>query len=252
MTNLYDFGWRSCFIKNNEEKNIMERRDFLKLSLGAGVLAVVQFSGFGCTKKESAGPTLILPDLPFSEDALEPHLSAKTIKFHYRKHHQGYVNKVNALVKNTPYQDKGLTAIIFGTFNDPNQKTLFNQAAQVFNHTFFWSSMKPLGGGRPLGIMGNLIDGSFGSYENFCDQFVSAATAFFGSGWIWLVRNDKGLEIITTSNADTPIAHGRVPLITLDVWEHAYYLDYQNRRKEYATTYLNHLVNWEFAEKNLG
>jgi Fe-Mn family superoxide dismutase len=229
----------------------MERRDFLKLSLGVGTLAVMQWTGFGCTRKETTGPTLVLPDLPYPEDALEPHISAKTVKFHYRKHHQGYVNKVNALVKKTVYEDKGLTAIIFGTVNDPGQQALFNQAAQVFNHTFYWSSMKPLGGGRPLGEMGDLIDENFGSYEKFCEAFIASAIGLFGSGWVWLVQDDAGLEIVTTSNADTPIAHGFIPLVTLDVWEHAYYLDYQNRRGEYAKAYLNHLVNWEFAQKNM-
>ncbi len=228
----------------------MERRQFLKATLGMGALALIQLAGLGC---EKTGPsqTLELPDLPYPNDALEPYISSKTISFHHGKHHQGYVAKTSALVAGTPYQNMPVTEIIRGTHGDPGKAPIFNNAAQVFNHNFYWKSMKPNGGGRPSGEAGRLVDSSFGGYEAFREQFLNAAETQFGSGWVWLVKDAGGLRIVQTSNADTPIATGELPVLTLDVWEHAYYLDYQNRRTDYAKAYLDCLVNWDFAEKNL-
>jgi Fe-Mn family superoxide dismutase len=228
----------------------MERRQFLKATVGMGALAFLQMAGLGCEKTGSS-PTVELPDLPYPNDGLEPYISAKTISFHHGKHHQGYVAKTGTLVAGTPYQNMPLTDIIRGTHGAPGKAAIFNNAAQVFNHNFFWKSMKPNGGGRPSGEVGRLVDGSFGGYEAFRQQFLNAAETQLGSGWVWLVNDAGGLRIVQTSNADTPIATGEVPVLTLDVWEHAYYLDYQNRRADYAKAYLDCLVNWDFAEKNL-
>jgi Fe-Mn family superoxide dismutase len=228
----------------------MERRQFLKATMSMGALALIQLAGFGC-QRTSPSPAVQLPDLPYPNDALEPYVSAKTISLHHGKHHQGYVAKTSALVAGTPYQNMPLTDIIRATHGVPDKAAIFNNAAQVFNHNFYWKSMKPNGGGRPSGEVGRLVDGSFGGYEAFREQFLNAAQTQFGSGWVWLVNDAGGLRIVQTSNADTPIATGEVPVLTLDVWEHAYYLDYQNRRADYAKAYLDCLVNWDFAEKNL-
>ncbi len=188
-----------------------------------------------------------LPPLPWADDALEPHISARTISFHYGKHHAAYVNNLNKAISGSDLEGRSLEDIITSSSGG-----VFNNAAQVWNHTFYWNSMSPGGGGQPSGDIGAAIDASFGSYDAFRDQFATAAATQFGSGWAWLVRNDDGgLEIMQTANADLPLAHGRTALLTIDVWEHAYYLDYQNLRPKYIETYLDHLVNWEFAASNL-
>ncbi len=190
-----------------------------------------------------------LPSLPFDADALEPHISANTLGFHHGKHHNAYVTNLNNLVGDT---DKSLEDIIRETSGDETKAGVFNNAAQVWNHSFYWNSMKPGGGGAPSGKLADMINASFGSYDKFSADFKAAAVGQFGSGWAWLVVDGDGLKIVKTANADTPIAHGQVPLITCDVWEHAYYLDFQNRRPDYVQTFLDHLVNWDFAVGNLG
>jgi Fe-Mn family superoxide dismutase len=227
----------------------MDRRKFLKLSAGAGGLALLQMVGVSCAG--SGDGTIKLPSLPYKADALEPYISEETIRFHYGKHHSGYVKKVNRMIKGTAYANLGLGAIIQKTRGSAGEIGIFNNAAQVFNHTFYWNSMKPGGGGAPAGIIAEKIEADFGSYDAFKKAFTSAALSQFGSGWAWLVKDGDALKIIKTANADTPIAEGLIPLLTVDVWEHAYYLDYQNRRAEYVDAYLEHLVNWEFAETNL-
>ncbi|RMH67666.1 MAG: superoxide dismutase [Actinomyces sp.] len=188
-----------------------------------------------------------LPPLPWADDALEPHISARTISFHYGKHHAAYVNNLNKAIDGTDLAGKPLEEIITSSSGG-----VFNNAAQVWNHTFYWNSMSPGGGGQPSGDIAAAIDAAFGSYDAFRDQFATAAATQFGSGWAWLVKNaDGGLEIMQTANADLPLAHGKTALLTIDVWEHAYYLDYQNLRPKYIETYLDHLVNWEFAAANL-
>ncbi|QTA79123.1 Superoxide dismutase [Desulfonema limicola] len=230
----------------------MERRDFLKYSAGLGALALLNFSAIGCIGKSKTGQSISLAKLPYAENALEPYISAKTVSFHYGKHHTGYVNNINNLIPGTAFAKMSLKDIIIKTKGQADYAGIFNNAAQVYNHTFYWDSMKPGGGGIPEGRIGEKIKASFGSYEKFAHAFTEAAGSQFGSGWAWLVKNQEGLEIIKTANADTPIAHGITPIIVIDVWEHAYYLDYQNKRGDYIKTWLEHLVNWDFAEKNLG
>ncbi len=196
--------------------------------------------------------TFTLPPLPYAKDALEPHMSAQTFSFHHEKHHQAYVTNLNNLIKDTPLAGKTLEEIIMDSAKDPSKAGIFNNSAQVWNHTFFWNSMKPNGGGAPTGKIAEKINADFGSFDVFKEAFKQAAATQFGSGWAWLVLNNGKLEIMKTGNADLPMAHGKKAILTLDVWEHAYYLDYQNRRPDFTAAFLDHLVNWEFAEKNLG
>jgi Fe-Mn family superoxide dismutase len=196
--------------------------------------------------------TVTLPELPFVKDALAPHISEKTIEFHYGKHHNAYVEKTNALVKGTDLEGQTLEAIIQKTSGDAAKAALFNNAAQVWNHSFYWQCMKPGGGGKPSGAAAGLIDKAFGSYDTFAEQFKDAGATQFGSGWAWLVLKDGGLEITKTANADTPLAHGLKPVLTVDVWEHAYYLDYQNRRPDYLGAFIQNLINWDFVNSQLG
>ncbi len=188
-----------------------------------------------------------LPPLPYRQEALEPYISARTMSFHYGKHHQTYVDNLNKLTAGTPWAGQPLEKIIRETSGAADKAGIFNNAAQVWNHTFFWQSMKPNGGGKPTGRLLKLIEKSFGSFEEFQKTFVDSAVAQFGSGWAWLVQDGDQLKIVKTSNADTPVAHGQTALLTCDVWEHAYYLDYQNRRKDFVQAFLDHLANWEFA-----
>lgn len=195
--------------------------------------------------------TFQLPELPYAKTALEPHMSSKTFDFHHEKHHAAYVNNLNNLIKDTDLQDKSLVELIHLSANDNSKAGIFNNAAQVWNHTFFWNSMKPNGGGEPTGALADQINADFGSYQAFADAFKTAAATQFGSGWAWLVADkNKKLSIVKTANAETPLTQGLTPLITLDVWEHAYYLDYQNRRPDFIATYLASLVNWDFAAEN--
>jgi Fe-Mn family superoxide dismutase len=192
-----------------------------------------------------------LPALPYAQDALEPHISANTLSFHYGKHHNTYVTNLNNLVKDTDLAGKSLEDIVKAVAGDASKAGIFNNAAQVWNHTFYWHSMSPNGGGAPSGAIAAKIDEDFGSYDKFVEEFKAAATTQFGSGWAWLVLDGGKLKVTKTANADSPIAHGQTPLLTIDVWEHAYYLDFQNRRPDYIATFLDSLVNWDFANQNL-
>lgn len=192
-----------------------------------------------------------LPALPFPDNALEPHYSAKTLSFHHGKHHKAYVDNLNKLVAGTDLESRSLEEIIRATAGASDKAAVFNNAAQVWNHTFFWSCMKPGGGGKPQGDLAARIEEAFGSFDKFAEQFKVAAVGRFGSGWAWLVLENGKLAITSTPNADTPLAHGQTPLLTVDVWEHAYYLDYQNRRPDFVQAFLDHLVNWDFAARNL-
>ena len=192
-----------------------------------------------------------LPALPYAQDALEPHISANTLSFHYGKHHNTYVVNLNNLTKDTPLADKSLEDVVKAVAGDASKAGVFNNAAQVWNHTFYWNSMKPGGGGTPSGALAAKIEEAFGSFDKFKDEFKAAAVGQFGSGWAWLVLDGGALKIVKTGNADTPIAHGQTPLITCDVWEHAYYLDFQNRRPDYVQAFLDNLVDWDFAAANL-
>lgn len=237
-------------IEPRKREEIMKRRDFLKISAGLGALATLQMVGISCSRKAATGP-FSLPELPYDPDALAPHISERTVSFHYGKHHRGYVEKLNGLVHGTPLAELSLEEIVRKTHGQADQSAVFNNAAQVFNHTFYWNSMMPGGGGKPQGALAGKIDAAFGGYDQFAEAFADAAASQFGSGWAWLVLDGDALKVLRTANADTPIATGLKPLITIDVWEHAYYLDYQNRRKDYIAAYLKDLVNWGFAEKNL-
>lgn len=189
--------------------------------------------------------------LPYDTSALEPHMSAKTFEFHYGKHHAAYVTNLNNLTKDTPMADMSIEEVVKASFGDPSKAGVFNNAAQVWNHTFFWKSMKPNGGGKPTGELAEKINAAFGSFDKFKEEFKTAATTQFGSGWAWLVNDGGTLKVTKTGNAENPLVHGQTPLITLDVWEHAYYLDFQNRRPDFISTYLDSLVNWDFAAANL-
>lgn len=192
-----------------------------------------------------------LPPLPFHNTALEPHISANTLSFHHGKHHNAYVVNLNNLIEGKPQAEMSLEEIIMTSAGDAQLAPIFNNAAQVWNHTFYWNSMKPQGGGQPHGTLAELINRDFGSYEAFVAQFKQAAASQFGSGWAWLVMHHDKLAITKTGNADLPMVHGQHALLTCDVWEHAYYLDYQNRRPDYVSVFLDHLVNWGFAQDNL-
>jgi Fe-Mn family superoxide dismutase len=189
-----------------------------------------------------------LPPLPYAKDALGPHMSEQTLDFHYGKHHQAYVNTLNQLVEGTENERRSLEEIILAA--EPGTP-LFNNAGQAWNHNFFWHCMTPSGGGEPEGELKTAVEESFGSVDKFLQEYAEKATKLFGSGWTWLTRGDDGLEVVQTSNADMPLKHGQTPLLTIDVWEHAYYLDYQNARPAYVETWLQHLVNWEFVAANL-
>ena len=192
-----------------------------------------------------------LPPLPYAKDALAPHISANTLDFHHGKHHQAYVTNLNNLTKDTPLASKGLEEVIKEVAGDSGKVGVFNNAAQVWNHTFFWHCMKPAGGGKPTGQVASAIDQGFGSYEKFVEEFKNACVTQFGSGWGWLAAEDGTLKGVKTPNADLPLAHGQKALLTCDVWEHAYYLDYQNRRPDYVQAFLDNLVNWDFVNENL-
>lgn len=205
--------------------------------------------------KKGADMTFELPPLPYARNALAPHISENTMNFHYGKHHQAYVTNLNNLVKDTDLASKSLEEVIkisaAAKANDPTKAGIFNNAAQVWNHTFYWHSMKPNGGGKPTGELLAKIESDFGSYENFVTEFKNAGATQFGSGWAWLVLDGGKLKVTKTGNAETPLTTTAKPLLTMDVWEHAYYLDFQNARPTYIETFLNHLVNWDFAAKNL-
>ncbi len=193
-----------------------------------------------------------LPALPYAQGALEPYISGRTMSFHYGKHHQTYVDNLNKLVAGTPWAaEPSLEKVILESAGVADKAAVFNNAAQAWNHDFFWKSMQPAGGGSPVGRLMDMIGKSFGSFDKFKEAFTAAAVAQFGSGWVWLVQEGAALKIVKTSNADTPIAHGQTALLTCDVWEHAYYLDYQNRRKDFAQAFLDHLANWKFAASQL-
>ncbi len=182
-----------------------------------------------------------LPQLPYAMDALQPIISAKTLEFHYGKHHQAYVNNLNNLVKGSAFENAGLEEIILKA-----EAGIFNNGAQVWNHTFYWNCMKQNGGGEPKGALADAIVKTFGSFAQFKEKFTAASVTLFGAGWAWLVKNaEGGVEIVQTGNAGNPLRDGKTPLLTCDVWEHAYYLDYQNRRPDYVGMFFEKLINWD-------
>ena len=192
-----------------------------------------------------------LPPLPFAEGALAPLISANTLSFHYGKHHKAYVDNLNNLVKGTEFESATLERIIGDTAGKAERAGIFNNAAQIWNHTFYWNSLTPGGGGKPTGRLASMIDSDLGGYDQFRKDFAAAAVSQFGSGWGWLVSDGGKLKIVKTSNAELPLTRGQTPLLTIDVWEHAYYLDYQNRRADYVNALIDKLLNWGFAADKL-
>jgi superoxide dismutase, Fe-Mn family len=225
----------------------VSRRNFLIASAGAA--AWLALGGRSITAE--AATSHILPPLPYPENALEPVITANTIGFHYGKHHKGYVDNLNRLVAGTEYADLPLEKIITGTAGRADKAAIFNNAAQIWNHTFYWKSMMPKGGGQPSGILKSKMEASFGSVDACKKELAGAALSQFGSGWAWLVLDGDKLKVVKTANADLPLTTGMKPLLTVDVWEHAYYLDYQNRRADYVNAVLDKLINWEFALQNV-
>jgi Fe-Mn family superoxide dismutase len=223
----------------------LDRRLFLKTVLIGSAAAAGALAGFPVRGSER----FELPPLPYPENALEPYISARTLSFHYGKHHQGYVKNTNRLVG--PDMDGLSLEAVIKKASDLEDKSLFNNAAQVWNHTFYWKGMKPNGGGKPEGKLMESLSGAFGDFEKFKKAFTDSATERFGSGYAWLVLDGNSLKVVNTLNADTPLVHNQKPLLTVDVWEHAYYLDYQNRRADYVKAFLDHLVSWDFVSDNL-
>jgi Fe-Mn family superoxide dismutase len=194
---------------------------------------------------------LTLPDLPFAKNALEPHISERTLEFHYGKHHQAYVTNGNNMIAGTEFENLPVEDIIKKTAGNKDKAGIFNNAAQVWNHSFYWKCMKANGGGKPAGKIADKIKADFGSYEQFLDEFKKAGATQFGSGWAWLVLDNDTLKVVKTANAENPITKNLKPLLVVDVWEHAYYLDFQNRRPDYLTTFVDKLVNWDFVNSQL-
>jgi Fe-Mn family superoxide dismutase len=233
----------------------LTRREFV-LGTAAAAIAV------GATlvlPRGALAAAIELPPLPYADNALDPYISSNTIGFHYGKHHKTYVDNVNKLIAGSELADQPLEKIVTATAGKADKRAIFNNAAQVWNHDFYWKSMKPKGGGLPMKSVAAKIDKTYGSYDGFKKTFTDAAIGQFGSGWIWLVlKHDGDVTIVATPNAENPLTEPKTdevktmkPVLTIDVWEHAYYLDYQNRRADYVAAWLDHLVNWEFAEQNL-
>jgi len=204
------------------------------------------------SKAAQSGDAYVLAPLPYADNALEPVISAHTLSFHYGKHHKAYVDNLNKLVAGTAFSGQSLEQIITATVGQADKAGIFNNAAQIWNHMFYWHSLSPKGGGEPPAALKQKIEESFGSVDAFKQEFANAAITQFGSGWAWLAQDGSRLSIVKTANAETPLTRGIRPLLTIDVWEHAYYLDFQNRRPDYVNTVIDKLINWEFAAANLG
>lgn len=233
---------------NNSPEN-PGRRDVLAASAGIAVAAAV---GGTVQAAAAAKAPHALPPLPWADNALDPVISSRTIGFHYGKHHKAYVDNLNKLITGTPFADQSLEEIVKATAGKPEHAGIFNNAAQVWNHTFYWYSLRPNGGGEPPQALKEKIEASFGSLDALKQELLTAATTQFGSGWAWLVKDGDKLAVTKTPNAEVPLTSGKTPLLTIDVWEHAYYLDYQNLRADYVNALLGKLINWEFAAANLG
>lgn len=229
--------------------HFIDERVIVRLS----ILALCAFAGLFLMQCSGGGesPIFVKEPLPYSQDALAPHISAETMGFHYDKHYAGYVKKANALTKGGGFAGKTAEAVIQMTADDASQSAIFNNAAQAWNHAYFFKCLKPEGGGAPAGQLAEMIDAAFGSFVNFEKVFLTAAQDQFGSGWAWLVLDEGKLAVFTGANAETPLAHDLIPLFTVDVWEHAYYLDYQNRRVDFVKTVLDNLANWDFVAEQL-
>ncbi|TWH64615.1 Fe-Mn family superoxide dismutase [Azomonas agilis] len=231
----------------------LDRRDFL-LAAGttAAALALSSLPQLASAAETTQAAPYSLPPLPYADNALAPVLSSETLGYHYGKHHKSYVDNLNRLVQGTDWAGQSLEQIIQGTAGHADKAALFNNAAQIWNHNFYWNSLTPKGGGTPPAALKARIEESFGSVEACKQALAKAANTQFGSGWAWLVLDGKQLKVVSTSNAELPLTANLKPLLTIDVWEHAYYIDYRNRRADYSTALLDKLINWEFALQNLG
>jgi Fe-Mn family superoxide dismutase len=232
------------------------RRDVLFSAAASALIGVAARAAspapVAATAPADAAGAFALPPLPYADNALDPVISAHTIGFHYGKHHKAYVDNLNKAVAGTPFAEMGLSQIITSTYGKADQTALYNNAAQAWNHTFYWNSLRKGGGGEPPAALRQKIETDFGSVENCKKELAAAAAGQFGSGWAWLVQDGGKLLVTKTANADSPLTKGQRPLLTIDVWEHAYYLDYQNLRASYVAAVLDKLINWGFAADNLG
>lgn len=232
------------------ENNNDSRRDFVKTAAVAAAALAVKEVGFPAIAK--AASPIALPALPWADNALEPFISKNTIGFHYGKHHKTYVDNLNGLIAGKPEADMDLVAIVKSSAGRADKTAIFNNAAQIWNHTFYWNSLRPKGDAKMPPAIAGMVEASFaGGLDGFKKEFTDAALGQFGSGWAWLVSDGGKLKVVKTPNAENPISTSATPLLTLDVWEHAYYLDYQNKRKDYAVAVIDNLLNWDFAAKNL-
>jgi Fe-Mn family superoxide dismutase len=265
---------RGAFMTVDPRNAAASRRVFLGQALSVGATALVarrlEAQAAAAHPKEAAPaampatasaatapgaathPALELPPLPYAQNALEPQISANTISYHYGKHHKAYFDKTNTLLQGTPLAGKSLEDVVKGAAKNKALGKLFNNSAQAWNHNFYWQSMKPQAGGAPPAALAARVDKDFGSYDAFKSQFIQTGIDHFSNGWVWLVLDKNKLKIIDTHDADTPLVHGVKPLAVSDVWEHAYYLDYKNVRKDYITGFVDHLLNWDFVAQNLG
>jgi Fe-Mn family superoxide dismutase len=224
------------------------RRDFIQATAAVTALAAA-----GAPAVVLGAAPLVHMKLPYAEDALAPVIGAQTVGIHWGRHHKAYVDNLNKLVAGTPFEGQPLEAIVRETAGKADRQALFNNAGQIWNHDFYWRSLKGGGGGKPPAALAQRIDESFGGFDEFRKQFAATTVSQFGSGWGWLVAEPSGkLKVVKTANADVPLTQGLKPLLTIDVWEHAYYLDYQNRRADYVNAVIDKLLDWEFALKNLG
>src|SRR5512135_300613 len=238
---------------DNRSPLLSTRRGFLGGALAAGVASAAR-AGASPTLFQTRGERMIeLPPLPYGESALAPHISQETISFHYGKLHKAYVDHANKMLEGTDLAGKPLEDVIKAAWGKPDKKGLFNNTAQVWNHTFYWKSLSPKGGGQPTGKLLDRIKSDFGDFAKFKDDLAKAAVTQFGSGWAWLVLEGGKLKVEQTPNAENPLTSaGKKPLLTIDVWEHAYYIDYRNKRPDYVNVVLDKLINWEFAAQNMG
>jgi Fe-Mn family superoxide dismutase len=220
-------------------------RSSVLVACALAAVFLVQCSGGG------GSAIFVMEPLPYNQDALAPTISADTMRFHHDKHYAGYVKKANELTKGMGFAGKTAEAVIQMTAGDASKAAVFNNAAQAWNHAYFFKCLKPGGGGVPEGLLAEMIDAAFGGFVDFKELFITAAKDQFGSGWVWLVLDEGKLAVVTGANADTPLAHGLIPLFTVDIWEHAYYLDYQNRRVDFVKSVLDNLANWDFVAAQL-
>jgi Fe-Mn family superoxide dismutase len=234
----------------------LSRRGLLAAAAGtAAAMSLNKVASAATPAATAAAPasgSITQPPLPYADNALDPVISSNTLGFHYGKHHKAYVDNLNKAIAGTPYADMSLEKMITGTYGKADQTAIYNNAAQTWNHNFYWKSLKPGGGGEPPAALKQKIDAAFGSVDACKKELLTAATSQFGSGWAWLVSDGGKLAVVKTGNADSPLVKNQKALLTIDVWEHAYYLDYQNRRPDHVTAVLDKLINWGFAADNLG